>query len=65
MRVSTVHCARGIFKRFKLSAQINRFLSIEIKRYMSIELKRPRNLEALRNIFVPDFGNKKHSSVKK
>ena len=57
MRVSTVHCARGIFKRFKLSAQI--------KRFISIELKRPRNVEALRNIFVPNFGNKKHSSVKK
>ena len=57
MRVSTVHCARGIFKRFKLSAQI--------KRFISIELKRPRNVEALRNICVPNFGNKKHSSVKK
>ena len=57
MRVSTVHCARGIFKRFKLSVQI--------KRFISIELKRPRNVEALRNIFVPDFGDKKHSSVKK
>ena len=57
MRVSTVHWARGIFKRFKLSAQI--------KRYISIELKRPRNVEALRNICVPNFGNKKHSSVKK
>ena len=57
MRVSTVHCARGIFKRFKLSAQI--------KRFISIELKRPRNVEALRNICVPNFGDKKHSSVKK
>ena len=57
MRVSTVHCARGIFKRFKLSPQI--------KRFISIELKRPQNVEALRNIFVPNFGNKKDSSVKK
>ena len=57
MRVSTVHWARGIFKRFKLSAQI--------KRFISIELKRPQNVEALRNIFVPNFGNKKDSSVKK
>ena len=57
MRVSTVHCARGIFKRFKLSPQI--------KRFISIELKRPRNVQALRNICVPNFGNKKHSSVKK
>ena len=57
MRVSTVHWARGIFKRFKLSPQI--------KRFISIELKRPRNVQALRNICVPNFGDKKHSSVKK
>ena len=57
MRVSTVHWARGILKRFKLSPQI--------KKFISIELKLPQNVKALRNICVPNFGNKKHSRVKK